>query len=159
MKFFLTALLSAFSLTACVTTAPPAAVAPVAQAEVPPEWPRCPSLESSWGPARGPSLQLNGRQAISYVKPGTPRGRVDIVYEGKTPRFTEIRTFDGKRASDGQMTIMGQRVDFYGSGNEDAEISTQPMQLTSPGGHTGWFSFSFSSKEHLEGKNIPDFTW
>lgn len=96
---------------------------------------------------------------MSYVKPGKTHGHVTITYEGKNPRFPIIRSSDGKLASDGQMTIMGKRVDFYGSGNEDAEISTQPMQLTSPAGDTAWFSFSFSAKEHLGGKNIPAFTW
>ncbi len=104
-------------------------------------------------------MEVTGGQAISYVKPGKAPGHVSVVYEGKNPRFPEIRDFAGKRAVDGQLTIMGQHVDFYGSGNEDPEISTQPMQLTSPAGDTAWFSFSFSAKEHLQGKNIPAFTW
>lgn len=150
--------LSIFSLAACTTPTPPPSARQEMGAELPAQWPRCPGLEDSWGPAKGPELQLNGRQGMTYLKPGG-RGSVVIVYEGKNPRFPEIRDFKGMRASDGQMMVLGQRVDFYGSGNEDPEISTQPMQLTSPAGDTGWFSFSFSSKEHLKGKNIPVFTW
>ena len=153
--------LFALGLVSCVTT-PVAPTGPspevTAQEAVPVEWPRCPTLESRWGAVHGPSLQLNGRQAITYRDPAVRGRRVQITYEGATqPR--QITSFDGTRASDGKLTIMGQQVDFYGSGNEDAEISTQPVALTGPDGVTSWFSFSFSSKEHLKGKNIPAFTW
>ena len=159
MKHFLLALFSVFSLAGCTTPSVEPAAQQASEDVLPPAWPRCPSLESSWGAARGPSMEVTGGQAMTYVKPGKAHGHVNIVYEGKNPRFPVIRDYAGKLASDGQMTIMGQRVDFYGSGNEDMEISTQPMQLTSPAGDTAWFSFSFSAKEHLEGKNIPAFTW
>jgi hypothetical protein len=161
MKHTAIALLTAFSLSSCITTPPASAPAAEqsARGQMPGQWPRSQALEASWGPAQGPSLHLNGCQCMTYVKPGNHSGAVMVVYEGKNPRFPEIRDFNGKRASDGQLTVMGQRVDFYGSGNEDAEISTQPMQLTSPSGETGWFTFSFSSKEHLQGKNLPVFSW
>lgn len=159
MKLILTSILAVFSLAACVTT-PVAPSAPVSvRDDLPGAWPRSAALESSWGPASGPAQQMNGRQALTYVKPGERGNYVMVTYEGKSPRFPEIRDFSGKRASDGQLTVMGQRVDFYGSGNEVAEITTQPMQLTSPDGHTGWFTFSFSSKDHLKGKNLPVFNW
>lgn len=157
MKHPLILLLALLSLTSCTTPPEQPATPQTAGEELPAQWPKCPGLEQSWGPAKGPSAQLNGRQAMTYLKPGG--GAVCVVYEGKNPRFPEIRDYNGMRASDGQMMILGQRVDFYGSGNEDPEISTQPMQLTNPAGQTGWFSFSFSSKEHLKGRNIPVFTW
>lgn len=159
MKSLLPALLPLLSLTACTTPPAPPAAQTIPQDELPSQWPQCPGLASTWGPARGPSSQLNGRQAMTYVKPGTRGSHVLVIYEGRNPRFPEIRDFAGKHASDGQLTILGRSVDFYGSGNEDPEISTQPMQLTSPDGQTGWFSFDFSSPEHLKGKNIPVFTW
>ena len=155
MKFSAILLVPFLALAAC-TTSPESTADP--EGVLPAQWPRSPALEASWGPARGPSMVLNGSQAMTYLKPGGG-GAVIIAYEGKNPRFPEIRDFNGKRASDGKMTVMGQVVDFYGSGNEDAEISTQPMQLTNPSGETGWFAFSFSSDEHLQGKNIPAFTW
>jgi hypothetical protein len=105
---------------------------------------------------RGPSLQLNGKQGVYWMKPGG--GHVTVVYQG-TVQPREIRNFDGTRASDGQLTVMGRVVDFYGSGNEEPEIATQAIALTLPGGGTGWFTFEFSAKEHLKGKNIPVFTW
>lgn len=160
MKALLPIFLATFGLVACVTT--PTTVQPahaqMPEEEVPAEWPRCPSLESSWGKARGPSLALNGRQAITYAKPGERGCAVRIIYRGKTqPR--EIRDFSGKRASDGTLTIMGQTVDFYGSGNEEPEIATQAVPLTGPDGVLSWFTFEFSCKEHLKGKNIPGFGW
>ena len=125
---------------------------------LPAAWPRCPEWETRYGPAQGPDLWLTGKQAVYYIKPGKDIGSIRILYEGPTqPRL--IRNADGTLASDGKLTILGQTVDFYGSGNEDPEISTQPVQLTTPGGWTGWFSFDFSSPEHLQGKNIPAFTW
>ena len=158
IKFTVSVLLLALGLTACTTPPANPTGLQISQEEVPSVWPRCPSLESSWGKAHGPAMILRGRQAITYVKPGERNCQVSIIYEGTTTA-REIRGFDGKRASDGKLTIMGQEVDFYGSGNEVAEISTQPVQLTSPGGDTAWFTFDFSCEEHLKGKNIPAFTW
>lgn len=159
MKPLLPILLSIFGLAACVTTptVQPSA-SQMSQEELPVEWPRCPSLESSWGKVRGPLLTLSGRQGITYVKPGEKHCAVRIIYQGRTqPR--EITDFSGKRASDGTLTIMGQTVDFYSSGNEDPEIATQAVPLTGPDGVTSWFTFEFSCKEHLKGKNIPGFGW
>jgi hypothetical protein len=158
MKLTAVVFLSLFSLVACTAPAPTSSARQAMGGELPAQWPQSPGLAKNWGPAKGPSLHLNGHQQMEYLKPDGS-GSVSIVYEGKNPRFPEIRDFNGMRASDGQMMILGQRVDFYGSGNEEPEISTQPMQLTSPEGETGWFTFSFSSKEHLKGKNIPVFTW
>lgn len=104
-------------------------------------------------------MEVSGNLAMGYSKPGKHNGQVTINYEGKNPKHTIIRSFDGTLASDGQMIIMGKQVGFYGSGNEDAAISTQPMQLINPAGEAEWFSFSFSAEEHLAGKNIPVFTW
>lgn len=101
-------------------------------------------------------MLVTGQQAITYVKPSG--GTVEIAYEGKNkPR--DIVSADGIYASDGTLTVMGQQVAFYGSGNEDPAISTQAMQLTDPMGRTGWFTFNFSAPEHLKGKNIPTFGW
>lgn len=147
-------LLTISSLMVCC--APPASTAD--NAALPKVWPRSAQLESSWGPARGPSLQLNGTQAMSYTKKGARYESIHVCYLGqKQPR--EIVDFNGKHASDGKLSIMGQMVDFYGSGNEEAEITTQPMLLTSPSGWSGWFTFDFSDPEHLKGKNIPAFSW
>lgn len=159
MKSICAALLSLLALSSCTTPeAPSAAQQPSPQEELPAYWLKSPALEKTWGPRKGPELQLNGRQAVYYSNPAQRFSHVTIVYEGvQQPR--QIITAEGKLASDGKLPIMGQMVDFYGSGNETAEISTQPVQLTTPGGGTAWYSFSFSSKEHLNGKNIPAFTW
>jgi hypothetical protein len=158
MKLLLTTLLATLGLVSCTTPDVQPTPSQVSQEEVPDAWPRSPTLESSWGKPSGPSMILSGRQALTYVKPGERGCAVRIVYEGKV-QPAEIPDFSGKRASDGTLTIMGQTVDFYGSGNEDPEISTQAVPLTSPGGVTAWYTFQFSCKEHLKGKNIPGFGW
>jgi hypothetical protein len=140
---------------ACTTPTPPPA--PPATAELPQAWPRCPEWEAQYGAAKGPDLWLTGKQALTLLKPDRRGQAIRIVYEGQTPRL--IRNADGSLASDGKLVILGQNVDFYSSGNEDAEISTQPVRLTSPAGWSGWFSFDFSSPEHLQGRNIPTFSW
>lgn len=139
----------------------PAAAAPGApapEAELPAAWPRCPAWEKLYGPARGPDLWLTGRQALIYSKPGKRGHSVRIIYEGQRKPRT-IRNFDGSSADQGTISILGQEVGYYSSGNEEAEISTQALLLTSPTGWSGWFSFDFSSPEHLQGKNIPAFAW
>lgn len=158
IKALIPAALAALTLSACVTTDPTPPAAVETSAALPPVWPRSPGLEAQWGPPSGPSMQLDGHQGIEYSNPAKRGDYATVVYEGRTkPR--DIRNADGTLASDGKMTIMGQTVDFYGSGNEDAAISTQPMPLTFPDGTTGWFTFTFAAPEHLKGKNIPAFTW
>lgn len=126
----------------------------------PSEWPRSPELEKRWGPARpfGPDERIHRKPGIGYRDPKDPGRYVDIVWEDPS-QPKEIRDFDGKRASDGKLTLMGRSVDFYGSGKEEPEISTQPIELTSPSGRKEWYSFQFSSKEHLDGRNLPAFVW
>jgi hypothetical protein len=124
--------------------------------EFPQQWPRSTQLEATWGTAKSPSMLVTGQQAISYIKP--TGGSVDIAYEGKSkPR--DITTYDGRYSRDGTLSIMGQQVAYYFSGNEDPAITTQALQLTDPAGRQGWFSFQFSAPEHLKGKNIPAFQW
>lgn len=158
LKALIPAAFAALTLSACVTTEPTAPPAAESTSALPPAWPRSPGLEAQWGPPSGPSLQLDGTQGMHYSDPAK-RGNYAVVSYMGTAQPREIRHFDGKLASDGQMTIMGQTVDFYGSGNEDAAISTQPVQLTFPNGSQGWFTFTFAAPQHLKGKNIPAFIW
>ena len=157
-RLLLIALVSLF-VGSCSTPTPGGTETAEAGAEeLPKVWPRCPEWEKLCGPAKGPDLWLTGKQAMIYIKPGKDHDSIRIIYEGKNkPR--EIRNMDGTYSSDGKIAILGQQVDFYGSGNEEPEISTQPTLLTSPDGWSGWFSFDFSSREHLQGKNIPAFAW
>lgn len=158
MKNWLLLLALALLAPACTTPTPRNGAGEQAIAELPQAWPRCPAWEMQCGAAKGPDLWLTGKQAVIYVKPGQGDRSIRIIYEGKDqPRM--IREADGTLATEGQVSILGQMVDFYGSGNETAEMSTQPMQLTSPSGWSGWFSFDFSSPEHLKGQNIPAFAW
>lgn len=155
----------AFLMASCASSGPaegqaattgPGAATP--EAELPAAWPRCPEWEKLHGPARGPDLWLTGRQALVYTKPGKRGDSIRIIYEGqRKPRI--IRNYDGTSADQGTISILGQEVGYYSSGNEEAEISTQALLLTSPSGWSGWFSFDFSSPEHLQGKNIPAFAW
>jgi hypothetical protein len=156
-RLFLLLLLALAS--ACTTPSSTNGSASRASDALPAAWPRCPEWETQCGPAKGPDLWLTGKQAVIYLKPGKNAGAIRIIYEGaEQPRMIR-NPEDNSLASDGQVTILGQTVDFYGSGNEDPEISTQPVKLTSPSGWSGWFSFDFSSQEHLKGRNIPAFSW
>jgi hypothetical protein len=157
MKIQTVCLASVLFLSGCTTPPAPESPADQTASALPARWPQCAALDATWGLVRGPSLQLNGNQGVYWLKPGS-RKHVTIAYEG-TAQPREIRTAEGILASDGKLTIMGQTVDFYGSGNEDAEITTQAIALEIPGGCRGWFTFSFSAPEHLKGRNIPAFTW
>lgn len=130
----------------------------VKPANLPRQWPRSAALETSWGKPAGPRLTVLGVPALTYSDPENGDRYVQVSYLGQTEPQT-IRSFDGTFATDGKLTVMGKTVDFYGSGNEIAEISTQPVHLAAPSGWSGWFTFTYSSKEHLKGRNLPAISW
>lgn len=154
----LVALSGLLGAVSCVSV-PESGVAGVA-ATPPTEWPRSPELEKLWGPPVpfGKLERIHGKPGVGYRDPQNRSRYVDIIWEDpEQPK--EIQTAEGKRASDGNLVILGQSVDFYFSGNEASEISTQPIQLTTPSGRKVWYSFVFSAQEHQDGRNIPVFVW
>jgi len=125
---------------------------------LPKHWPKSTALESAWGKPSDPIRTVLGMPAVSYTDPSDAERYVQISYAGsEKPR--EIVNFDGRRAVDGQLSVMGQTVDYYSSGNEIVEISTHPLRLTARDGWSGWFVFTYSPKEHLGGRNLPAFSW
>lgn len=126
--------------------------------ELPKHWPKSAELERAWGPPAEPMRIDDGKPTIVYSDPDDADRSTRVTYHGsEQPR--EIVGFDGRRAVDGQLTAMGQTVDFYSSGNEIAEISTQALRLSAPDGWSGWFTFTFSAKEDLGGRDLPAFAW
>lgn len=157
MKMLLAVLLGGFALVSCAERLPTDPTS-VKRSELPREWPKAHALATAWGMPSEPRLSVLGVPTVTYSNPKLDGGYVRVSYLGKAKPMT-ITSHDGRLASDGKLFIMGRTVDFYHSGNEGPEISTQPMLLTSPSGWTGWYAFSFASKEHLAGKNLPAFTW
>jgi len=146
------------ALGSCVQNTPTDPYETLGKNELPKSWPKSTKLEAEWGAPQGPFRSVLGVATKRYKDPHSSERYVEVSYLGQDqPR--EIRNFDGTRAVDGQLQVMGQTVDFYGSGNEVAEISTQPIWLTSPNGWSGWFVFTYSPEEYRKGRNLPQFSW
>ncbi len=99
-----------------------------------------------------PSLDVTGYSRVGYVKDGSPKDVVEVFYHGQeNPRVkTEDQEF---------VTVMGQKVQTYGSGNEIVAFATQPVRLTAPNGKSAYYSFQFNNEHLYRTRQIPEFGW
>ena len=99
-----------------------------------------------------PSLDVTGYSRVGYVKDGSPKDVVDVFYHGQdNPRV--------KTDSADSVIILGQKIQTYGSGNEDVAFATQPIQLTAPNGRSAFYSFQFNNEHLYKTRQIPEFGW
>ncbi|MGL5017920.1 MAG: hypothetical protein ACRDBP_07290 [Luteolibacter sp.] len=99
-----------------------------------------------------PEMSVSGVSSMSYVRNGAPDDTVIIYYHGqKNPRITT----DDKSS----VTIMGQKVQTYGSGNETVAFATQPIRLTDPNGKSAYYTFEFNNENLYKTRDIPEFGW
>jgi|GEM_PF-3363366 len=99
-----------------------------------------------------PLLDVTGYSRVGYVKDGSPQDVVEVFYQGKdNPRIdTQDQEF---------VTVMGQKVQTYGSGNEEVAFATQPILLTAPNGKSAYYSFQFNNEHLYKTRLIPQFGW
>lgn len=99
-----------------------------------------------------PLLDVTGYSRVGYVKDGSPEDVAEVFYHGQdNPRInTDAREF---------VTIMGQKVQTYGSGNEIVAFATQPILLTAPDGKSAYYSFQFNNEHLYKTRDIPEFGW
>jgi hypothetical protein len=99
-----------------------------------------------------PLLDVTGYSRVGYVKDGSPKDVVEVFYHGRdNPRIdTQTREF---------VTIMGQKLQTYTSGNEEPAFATQPVLLTAPNGKSAYYSFQFNNEHLYKSRNIPQFGW
>jgi hypothetical protein len=99
-----------------------------------------------------PEMSVSGVSTMSYAKNGSPDDIVIIYYHGqKNPRITT----DDKSS----VTIMGQKVQTYGSGNEIVAFATQPILLTAPNEKSAYYTFEFNNQNLYKTREIPQFGW
>jgi hypothetical protein len=97
-----------------------------------------------------PSEGLNGFSYMSYARKGAPADVVDVYYHGS----------DGRRINTDEpefVQIMGQKIQTYGSGNEEAAFATQRFLLTPPS--AAYYSFEFHGDHLYKSRKIPEFGW
>ena len=99
-----------------------------------------------------PEMDVSGISRVSYVRGGAPKDVVEVFYHGQ--KNSRITTDDKS-----SVTIMGQKVQTYGSGNEDVAFATQPILLTAPNGKSAYYSFQFNNEHLYKTRDIPQFGW
>jgi len=99
-----------------------------------------------------PEMDVSGVSRVSYVRNGAPDDVVEIFYHGQDS--SRITTDDKS-----SVTIMGQKVQTYGSGNETVAFATQPILLTAPNGKSAYYSFQFNNEHLYKSREIPQFGW
>ena len=99
-----------------------------------------------------PSMDVSGVRRVGYVKIGAPDDVAEVFHHGQDN--SRITTDDKS-----SVTIMGRKVQTYGSGNEDVAFATQPILLTSPGGKSAYYSFQFHNENLYKTRKIPQFGW
>lgn len=99
-----------------------------------------------------PLLDVTGYSRVSYVKDGSPNDFVEVYYHGQdNPRI--------QTDSSESVTVMGQKLQTYTSGNEDPAFATQPVRLTAPNGRSAYYSFQFNNEHLYKTRQIPEFGW
>ena len=89
---------------------------------------------------------------VSWVKIGSPKDVIDIYFQGN----------DNQRIQTDKpefVTIMGEKVQTYGSGNEEVAFATQPIKLTAPDGTASYYTFEFNNANLYTSRAIPAFGW
>jgi hypothetical protein len=99
-----------------------------------------------------PEMDVSGVSRVSYVRNGAPKDVVEIFYHGQNN--SRITTDDKS-----SVTVMGQNVQTYGSGNEDVAFATQPLLLTAPNGKSAYYTFQFNHEHLYKTRDIPQFGW
>jgi hypothetical protein len=99
-----------------------------------------------------PEMDVSGVSRVSYVRDGAPKEVVEVFYHGTNNH--RITTDDQS-----SVTIMGQKVQTYGSGNEEPAFATQPIKLTAPNGKSAYYSFQFNNEHLYKTRQIPQFGW
>jgi hypothetical protein len=99
-----------------------------------------------------PEMDVSGISRVSYVKNDAPEDVVEIFYHGQNNSriITDDKSF---------VTIMGRKVQTYGSGNETVAFATQPILLTATNGKSAYYSFQFNNEHLYKSRKIPDFGW
>lgn len=72
-----------------------------------------------------------------------------------TSRAVKRNSFDYP----GAVTVMGRKVASYDSGNEEPELSTEPITLTAPDGRTATYCIVFGGSKPDIGKRVPVIGW
>lgn len=99
-----------------------------------------------------PEASLQGLPSVRYRSVADPDNSIEILLQGKTPNWI-------KTTAPEFVTIMGQKVQTYGSGNEVLAFATQPFLLTPPGGSAAYYSFEFTGDKIYKSREIPEFSW
>ncbi len=99
-----------------------------------------------------PEMDVSGISRVSYVRDGAPDDVAHVYYHAR--KNSRITTDDPS-----SVTIMGQKVQTYGSGNEIAAFATQPLLLTAPNGKSAYYTFEFDNEQLYKTRDIPQFGW
>ena len=99
-----------------------------------------------------PELGLNGLPCVRYRNAADRSTSVEIYFHGKAPQW--VKTTEPEF-----VTIMGQKVQTYGSGNEVVAFATQPFLLTTPDGASNYYTFDFTGDNLYKSRKIPGFSW
>ncbi|MGC4015021.1 MAG: hypothetical protein QM755_10985 [Luteolibacter sp.] len=59
----------------------------------------------------------------------------------------------------GSLQAMGRKVEYYDSGNEEPELTTEPITLTAPDGRTANYCLVFGGSKPGIAKRVPAIGW
>jgi hypothetical protein len=99
-----------------------------------------------------PEMDVSGVSRVSFARNGAPDDVVEVFSHGQNN--SRITTDDKST-----VTVMGQKVQTYGSGNEIVAFATQPLLLTAPNGKSAYYSFQFNNERLYKTRDIPQFGW
>ena len=142
------------SLVSCVTTPTPSSGSSVPASATNLDSIAFPRITSSgWIRSQtSPELGLNGLPCVRYKSVADRSTSVEIYFQGKSPQWV-------KTTAPEFITIMGHKVQTYGSGNEVVAFATQPLLLASPDGSSSYYTFDFTGDNLYKSRNIPTFSW
>ncbi len=134
-----------------------AAAGTVAQLTVP--FLRSPALERLWGPPRL-IVVSDGSYVLVYrspkIKDGVDRYFKIVGTRRPIPVITDNR---GRPERDGSTFVLGQRVKYFGMGNETPAWQSDALLLVAPDGRRANYVLIYAGRRPWPGKFFPPVAW
>lgn len=116
-----------------------------------------PEMEKRWGK---PQLIVaaDGSYVLTYKPKGGKAGQYFRIVGTRRP-IPVITGIDGKPAHDGEATVLGKKIAYFGAGGESSAWQSWGIPLTSSDGRSASYVLIYASSKQWPGGVFPPVAW
>ena len=117
-----------------------------------------PVLEARWG---APVLTVveDGSYVLIYRNSKAKSADEFLKVVGTRRPLSVLKGYSASPKRDGTVTVLGQRVDYYGNGNETPAWQSVAFALTAPDGRAGNYVLFYGGRKPWPGSFFPPVAW